>query len=266
MSEEKKSTNIGKVYSFLTNWGLFAISILIIISYTVFSANPDKAENQNIWTNILFVVLNLLAAFYISRQTSLWGWQTDNAANQKKIAKTAIRHNRGNLTSIVKLIKITKEKIDLVEEPLTVQYLKEIKNHLEMIYNGIKNSEADFNEIVNEELKEQNSLEVDILDLLAEIEQKNEDLKTKENEQQSDKEMIKNLRKTIKDKENELGLKMSSLPFGSTSYLSGSTFNLLDNQNNITIGKNSVGKILSDYGNNLKTDGISIVPKIDIKE
>lgn len=266
MSEEKTTTNIGKIYCILTNWGLFAISILIIISYTVFSAKPDKAENQNIWVNILFVVLNLLAAFYISRQTALWGWQTDNAANQKKIAKTAIRHNRGNLTSIVKLIKITKEKIDLVEEPLTVQYLKEIKNHLEMIYNGIKNSEADFNEIVNEELKEQNSLEVDILDLLAEIEQKNEDLKTKENEQQSDKEMIKNLRKTIKDKENELGLKMSSLPFGSTSYLSGSTFNLLDNQNHITIGKNIENRILTDYGNNLKSERIIIKPKIDTKE
>jgi hypothetical protein len=266
MLEEKKSTNIEKVYSFLTNWGLFAISILIIISYTVFSANPDKAENQNIWTNILFVVLNLLAAFYISRQTALWGWQTDNAANQKKIAKTAIRHNRGNLTSIVKLIKITREKIELVEEPLTVQYLKEIRNHLEMIYNGIKNSEADFNEIVNEELKEQNSLEVDILDLLEEIEHKNEDLKTKESEQQSDKETIKNLKRTIKNKENELGLKMSSLPFGSTSYLSGSTFNLLDNQNNITIDKNSVGKIYSDYGNNQKKDGIFIKSKIDVKE
>jgi hypothetical protein len=266
MSEQKTTINIGKIYSILANWGLFAISILIIISYTVFSAKPDKAENQNIWVNILFVALNLLAAFYISRQTALWGWQTDNAANQKKIAKTAIRHNRGNLTSIVKLIKITKEKIDLVEEPLTVQYLKEIKNHLEMIYNGIKNSEADFNEIVNEELKEQNSLEVDILDLLAEIEQKNEDLKTKENEQQSDKEMIKNLRKTIKDKENELGLKMSSLPFGSTSYLSGSTFNLLDNQNHITIGKNIENRILTDYGNNLKSERIIIKPKIDTKE
>lgn len=239
-----------KIYVFFSNWGLFAISILIIISYTVFSAYPEKAENQNIWVNILFVVLNLLAAFYISRQVALWGWQTDNASNQKKIAKTAIRHNRGNLSSIIKLIKITKEKIELVKDPLIVQYLKEIKNHLEMIYNGIKNSEADFNEIVNEELKEQNLLEVDILGLLEEIEQKNNDLKTKESEQQSDKEMIKSLKNAIKVKENELGRKMSSLPFGESSYLSGSTYNLLDNQINL-----SAGKVLSNLSNNLKSYG-----------
>ena len=43
MSEQKTTINIGKIYSILANWGLFAISILIIISYTVFSAKPDKA-------------------------------------------------------------------------------------------------------------------------------------------------------------------------------------------------------------------------------
>jgi len=167
--EEKYKSQKDNIMKFLSDWGLFIVSLIIIFVYTVLTNTQTKSEESNIWTNILFVVLNLLAAFYISRQVSMWGWLTENSANQKKIAKTAIRHNRGNLTSIVKLIKITKEKTELVDDPLIKQYLKEIKNHLEMIYNGIKNSEADFNEIVNEELKEQNSLEVEISELLEEI-------------------------------------------------------------------------------------------------
>lgn len=223
---DKKEKN--KILKFLSEWGLFGIAIMIIVAYTIISVQPQKTETNNLWVNILFIVLNLLAAFYISRQVALWGWQTDNAANQKKIAKTAIRHTRGNLTSIIKLIKITKEKIDLVEDPLTKQYLKEVKNHLEMIYNGIKNSEADFNEIVNEELKEQNLLEVEISELFAEIEQKSNDLKEKEGQQQADKETIKKLKQTIKEKESELSYKVSSLPFGTSSYLTGSIYNIAD--------------------------------------
>jgi hypothetical protein len=244
--EEKYKSQKDNIMKFLSDWGLFIVSLIIIVAYTVLTTTQTKSEESNIWTNILFVVLNLLAAFYISRQVSMWGWLTENSANQKKIAKTAIRHNRGNLTSIVKLIKITKEKTELVDDPLIKQYLKEIKNHLEMIYNGIKNSEADFNEIVNEELKEQNSLEVEISELLEEIERKNYEVKEMESVQQSDKETIKKLRQTIREKENELSLKVSNLPFGSTSFLSGSTYNLLDDTNRLTIGGNQSGINLSD--------------------
>lgn len=244
--EEKDKSQKENIMKFLSDWGLFIVSLMIIVAYTVLTTTQTKSEESNIWANILFVVLNLLAAFYISRQVSMWGWLTESSVNQKKIAKTAIRHNRGNLTSIVKLIKITKEKIELVDDPLIKQYLKEIKNHLEMIYNGIKNSEADFNEIVNEELKEQNSLEIEISELLEEIERKNNEVKEMESVQQSDKETIKKLRQTIREKENELSLKVSNLPFGSTSFLSGSTYNLLDETNRLTIGGNQSGINLSD--------------------
>tara|TARA_B100000787_G_C16161245_1_gene281494 strand:+ start:119 stop:910 length:792 start_codon:yes stop_codon:yes gene_type:complete len=248
MENLKPENNKNSVLKFISEWGLFSISILIIVAYTVISIKQDKTISENIWVNVLFIVLNLLAAFYISRQVALWGWQTENSTNQKKIAKTAIRHNRGNLTSLVKLLKITKEKIEIVEEPLIKQYLKEIKNHLEMIFNGIKNSEADFNEIVNEELKEQNSLEVEISELLDEIEQKGTELKEINSQSQEDKETINNLKLKIKEKESQLSLKVSSLPFGNTSYLSGTAFNLLENKSEgINLGGISLGGKLIDY-------------------
>jgi len=67
-----------------------------------------------------------------------------------------------------------------------------------------------------------------------------------ESVQQSDKETIKKLRQTIREKENELSLKVSNLPFGSTSFLSGSTYNLQDDTNRLTIGGNQSGINLSD--------------------
>lgn len=101
MTEKQKSKK-EKYLQFLSDWRLFFIAILIIFAYTVFSSSPEITENKNTWINILFIVLNLLTAFYISRQVALWLWKAENVSNQKKIAKTAIRHNRGNLTTIVK--------------------------------------------------------------------------------------------------------------------------------------------------------------------
>jgi hypothetical protein len=241
--------------NFIENWGLLLISIIIILAYSGLVLQQDGSEKLNIWVNLLFILLNLLAAFYISRQVSMWGWLNENSVNQKKIAKTAIRHNRVNLISVIKLIRITNEKINLVEDYLLKQYLKEIKNHLEIIYIGIKSLEGDFNEIVNEELKEQDFLEVEITELLDEIERSHTELKDMESLQKMDKAMIQSLRETIKEKENQLSQKVSNLPFGTTSYLSGSAldflngtnlFNLSKTQNKLDLSKLSLGtKIVS---------------------
>ncbi|RAV27545.1 V-type ATP synthase subunit I domain-containing protein [Sinomicrobium soli] len=223
MSQNNQPTR-NQFLKFLSDWGLFTISLIIIISYTVFSSLPEK-NNTTIWVNILFVVLNLLAAFYISRQVALWGWQTDNAANQKRIAKTAIRHNRANLSSIIKLIKIVKEKTESVKDPLIFQYLKEIQNHLEILYNGIKNSEADFYEIVNEELQEQNVLEIEISEILEQKEVLKNELKSTKAEGERYKETIQTLKKAIREKEYEVLSKASELPFGQFSISPDSPLN-----------------------------------------
>jgi len=251
MADNKKSKK-EIFFKFLTDWGLVGLAILIIVSYAFISTQTDKYPIDSIWVNIIFIILNLLAAFYIARQVSLWGWKTENASNQKKIAKTAIRHNRSNLTSIVKLIKITKGKIEITDEPLTKQYLTEIRNHLEMIYNGIKNSEADFNEIVNEELEEQNTLEFEITELLDEIDDKNKELNQKNSQQKEDKEIIKELHQTIKEKEREIATKVSNLPFGSNSYLTGSTYNTID-EGGILLGRKNIS-IFDTYGLNKKKE------------
>ncbi len=203
---------------FIKEWCGLLVAFIVIVTYIVISALP-KQNNYlgETWQAILFTVLNLTATFYIAKKVSLWGWQTDNAASQKKIAKTAIRHNRANLTSIVKLIKITSEKIGLVQEPLTSQYLKEIRNHLEMIYNGIKNSEADFNEIVNEELREQNILELEITELIEEKDNANKKIIELEGGAAQDSKLIDELRENIKKKDAEISKKVNALPFGITS-------------------------------------------------
>jgi uncharacterized HAD superfamily protein len=190
MFKLKKLNKVG-IMNFLEKWGLFALSVIIVLAYAELVISQGKTEKLSIWVNVLFIVLNLLAAFYISRQVSLWGWLNENSVNQKKIAKTAIRHNRVNLTSVVKLLKITNEKIGMVEDQLVKQYLKEIKNHLEIIYIGIKSLESDFNEIVNEELKEQNFLEVEISELLDEIDRNNIEVRELESVQKMDKAMIR---------------------------------------------------------------------------
>lgn len=226
-------------YKWLNNWGLLIISIVIILVYTTLNSgiSPEQELNKNVWSNILFTIINLLAAFYIARKVSLWGWLTDMTNNQKKIAKTAIRHNRGNLVSILKLIKITKEKVDKVNDELIKQYLKEIQNHLEMIYNGLQNSEADFREIVNEELKEQNALEVEISDLFNDIEQKAKTISALSETTEEKEGEIEKLKKQLREAEKELSVKISNLPFGSNSFSTGSTFNLIGEENIKIVGK-----------------------------
>lgn len=219
-----------KLLKWFYDWGLFIIAIIIIIVYIILNSDisTQKSFNLIVSTNVLFTIINLLSAFYIARKVSMWGWITDLSNNQKKIAKTAIRHNRGNLASILKLIKITKDKIDKVDDKLTQQYLQEIENHLEMIYNGLRNSEEDFKEIVNEEMKEQNILEVEISELFNEIESKNHQL-TEMSKTSDDKDSkITELKKQLREKESILSSKISSLPFGVTSFNSGSTFNIMD--------------------------------------
>ncbi len=219
-----------KVLKWFYDWGLFIIAIIVIVVYIILNSDisTQQSFNKTVSTNVLFTIINLLSAFYIARKVSMWGWITDTSNNQKKIAKTAIRHNRGNLASILKLIKITKDKIDKVDDKLTQQYLQEIENHLEMIYNGLRNSEADFKEIVNEEMKEQNALEVEISDLFNEIESKSNQLAELSKASNEKDGKITELKKQLREKETELNSKISSLPFGATSFNSGSTFNIMD--------------------------------------
>jgi len=208
-----------QLLKFLYNWVIFIFAIIVVLLYIILNSEISTQQelNRSVVTNTLFTIINLFAAFYIARKVSLWGWQSNTTDNQKKIAKTAIRHNRGSLASILKLIKITRNKLDKVEDELTKQYIVEIKNHLEMIYNGLKNSEADFNEIVGEELKEQNILEVEISDLYNEIETKSNKLNEISSFANDKDEEIADLKEQLRQKENELSTKISRLPFGAIS-------------------------------------------------
>ena len=85
-----------------------------------------------------------------------------------------------------------------------------------MIYNRLRNSEADFNEIVNEEILEQNLLEEDISKLLDEIKAKNEKIEGVSQEAADKDDKIAKLNKGLKEAELKLKFKMASLPFGST--------------------------------------------------
>ncbi|MCT4622954.1 MAG: hypothetical protein N4A46_04965 [Schleiferiaceae bacterium] len=240
-----------KVFKWFNEWGLFIIAIVVIVIYTILSSDisTQQALNKTVWTNVLFTIINLLSAFYIARKVSMWGWLTDTTNNQKKIAKTAIRHNRGNLASILKLIKITKEKIEKVDTQLTEQYLLEIQHHLEMIYNGLRNSEADFKEIVNEELKEQNAIEVEISELFTDIENKSNTIEELAKTTDKKEEQIVKLKQQLRDKENELSEKITSLPFGTSSFESGDTFNLLGDDNIKFVGKIALDSLLRNDNN-----------------
>ncbi|MDP3435856.1 MAG: hypothetical protein Q8S04_01295 [Bacteroidales bacterium] len=212
------------ILKWLNDWGLFIVSIIFVLLYTglISDFRGENQFNNSVITNILFAIINLLSAFYISRKISLWGWLTDTNSNQKKIAKTAIRHNRGNLASIVKLTRITSEKVEIVTDPLTKQYLKEIQNHLEMIYSGIRNSEADFKEIVNEEMTEQNSLEIEISKIFVEIKEKNKEIEKLSHSSNTKEVEINKLKEQLRDSQTELQKKINSLPFGAQGITSGS--------------------------------------------
>jgi len=249
---------IRNILIFLKDWSIFSISIVIVILYIFFSSSivTQQELSHTVVTNTLFSIINLLAAFHIARKVSLWGWKNETITTQKKLAKTAIRHNRGSLASILKLIKITREKIEIIQDDLTKQYVIEIKNHLEMIYNSLKNSEADFNEIVNEELKEENVLEIEISKILDDIQLKSNQLKELEENSAEKEDEIKDLKQQLQEKELELSTKVSSLPFGNTPIYNPSAYTpptdfdsisgLRDESIEIILGKPVKGTIILD--------------------
>jgi hypothetical protein len=200
--------------SAIYRWIISTICGLIIIFYLIFSAGllPNLSGLIN---NILFTCINLLATIYITREISLWGWQSENILNQKKIAKTAIRHNRTNLYIIDSLLTIVDDKISKVQDALIKQYFIEIKNQLLIINGGIRNSEADFNDIVNEELHEELYIQKQILELQDIIDEKNKQLTKFSEKSKNDKEFEELVRQIQANKMELLNRKID-MPFGTT--------------------------------------------------
>jgi hypothetical protein len=215
--------NFQKGLTFIRDWGLLILCGLFITFYIILSSGigpetdfTSMGQVRGIATNTMFAIINLFATVYISKKISVWGWQTENIENQKKIAKTSIRHIRNYLTSILKLLKITNEKVEISKDELNKQFFKEIKNHLEILYSGVKQSESDFKEIVNEELQEQNLLETEISGILDTLQEKNEKLKELEQKTTDKTTEIESLRKEIKKLKEEVSSKSISLPFGNS--------------------------------------------------
>jgi len=204
------------IYKWLNDWFGFILALVIVCLYIYYVAQPSEAKTtQNtVMINILFALINLGASIYIARKVSIWGWSEDNKANQKKIAKTAIRHNRSNLASLLRLAKITSERTEQCAEPLIRQYFIEINHHIETIFQGIRNSESDFNEIVNDELVEQGALEFEIVAIMKKIEEQNNTIQQLSGETLQKQEEINLLAKKLANTEEELNKKLLKLPFG----------------------------------------------------
>lgn len=263
----KTESQQNPVYKWLKEWGILILAFLIITSYLIFSSISaiKSGDIQAITSSIIFTILNLLAAFYIAKKVSLWGWRSENQSNQKKIAKTAIRHNKHYTATLIKILKITKDKNDVIKDELVKQYFSEIINHLEILAYGLNNFEADFKEIVNEEISEQSVLEIEISKLLDEIHDLKSDISEYEKkisvekkEKKSLLEDIKRKETELKNKEIELSKKFTQLPFGTTG-VSGSNF-YVDKDSIIKLGSSKYG-VGSDLSRHVRIGARGLIDK-----
>lgn len=211
-----------KFIELLYKYGLFLLCLLTIIAYVIYSSQILQGKSiETVIINITFALLNIFATIYIASRVSLWGWNSDNVKNQKKLAKTAVRHIRGYLTQIIKIQRIISKKLE-EDRDKDKRDLKEINNHLEILFTGIKSSEADFKEIVNEELKEQDVVEKEIGKILEELEDKNNELENLKQDKDSSNKKVKELEKSVSKLESDLHRSKNKLLFDNP-YLSGGT-------------------------------------------
>lgn len=220
-----------------------ALCVVIIIAY-LFSPLFKISE---IWTNILLNIINLIVTIYVTKEISYRWRKTDNINNQKKIAKTAIRHIRTSLKNLISIIKIIDGKMNSTNNNVIVKELKEIRNYIAMMYSAISTSQNDFSELVNEEIQEQDTLEHEIEKILDNINSLKNELQEKEKKEKENIDIINDLKNKISKQEEEISSKAFHLPIINTyssewqlpfrsenNNLLENQYNLLENQYNLS--------------------------------
>ena len=205
------------------------LGAITIILYILFSSGVVLPDLANPLSNVLFAILNMIVTIYTSFRISYFSFLRQNEENQKKVAKTSIRHIRNYLVQVHNLISIIEEKSSIVSDDLFKQHLLEIENHLKNIANGIKSSENDFKDIVNEEYKEENEIIAMIMNNLSELQEKQKELKEiQDAHEQSTLNKVNDIQKDIREVRVDLNKNISNLPFGYTGSITSSNNENLD--------------------------------------
>ncbi len=212
--------NNKKFFNAWYEWILFFGALIVLISGLFFSSGLFFPKWANPLANVLFAVFNLITTGFISYKISYFISKSGNIEQQKKLAKTSIRHLRNSLTSLNNLDIIIEEMINNVTEKLYKQNFGEIKNHIKNIMKSISSFEYDFRDLVGDEIEKEKRLFSEIEKYKEKLEQiqKSQEQKNK----LTDKEMVdlrnemKSINKNIEAKLNDvqgLGLSMTtSLP------------------------------------------------------
>lgn len=230
---------------------LIILGIICIIVYNLFAGGIIFAEWANRLSNLLFNLINLIFVFYISFRITYLISQSEFVKNQKKLAKTSIRHLRATAIELYDLGNLIHKRITNVKNPkLYRHYLEEIHNLIKNITQRIRLSENDFKEIVNEEYEEENNLISKIITSLNEIKEKHDKLEGLQKQQGEEaNQKIEQLRKDIQQKELEVDRNIKSLPFGviSSGASTLSTDNLINYKSpSITIDSTGEVKIIDE--------------------
>lgn len=208
------------------DWILVPLGILSIIFYVFFSSGVVLKDLSNPLCNVLLSIVNLIFTFYMTFKISYANLQKDYTTNQKKLAKTSIRHLRASQLELINLDKLIKEKAALSDNELIKQYLGDIGMHIKNIANRIILSEYDFKGIVGEELKEENDVLSRILESISQLKEKQHELVLMNDKQgQHANEKYEKLHKEIIEIKKKMNEDVSLLPFGNISPSTGILIN-----------------------------------------
>jgi hypothetical protein len=205
---------------------LLTAVILIIFVILIQGEVIWNQYDTNPLINVVLTILNLIGSVIITWKIGKWGWASESYKNQKKVAKTAIRHISNYNSQLSQLMAIVVDaKID-TKDLLGKQRLKEIFNHLSIIKSGILATENDFRELVNEEIVEQNIREEEIKQLISKYSEKSDELKKARTKNEENHEIIKNLTDEKNKLRRELSRKVLPSSIGNNNYELGSEFKL----------------------------------------
>ena len=194
------------------------IGFLLVVVYVLFSSGAIFKDLSNPLSNVLFTILNLLATVYIAFKISYFSFLEQNLENQKKLAKTSVRHIRTYLANIQRLIMIVEGKYSNVTDDIYKQYFSEIQNHLENVKNGIISSESDFKDLVQQEYKEESEALSKISEDISKIHNMQLELKqVQEKQEKSTYDNVQKLKDDMSKVRTEINNNLNKLPFGYTS-------------------------------------------------
>lgn len=195
--------------NFFDKWVFPIGAIVVIIAYAVASV---LGIIEKYIVDILLFIFHLSAAYYLSTKIAKRSLKQDAKQAEEKIANIAVRHLRGSLRNVRRLMSIIDKRTSELSDTKGKQYLREIKNHIESLYDGLLVSQTDFSEIVSKDLQREGEIEKEITEVMAKAQETKEKLADVE----TDKGIIKELNRKLAEQKFELHQRMLSLPFGPT--------------------------------------------------